>query len=39
LSCFVSFNNSSAMIIIGLDVFFKFMEEFINCLGFLSCQV
>jgi hypothetical protein len=39
LSCFVSFSYSSAMIVIGQDVLFKFMKKFINCLGFLSCQM
>jgi hypothetical protein len=39
LSCFVSFSYSSAMIIIRQDVLFKFMKKFINCLGFLSCQM
>jgi hypothetical protein len=39
LSCFVSLSYSSAMIIIKQDVLFKFMKKFIDCLGFLSCQV
>jgi hypothetical protein len=39
LSCFVSFSYSSAMIVIIQNVLFKFMKKFINCLGFLSCQV
>jgi hypothetical protein len=39
LSCFVSFGYSSAMIIIRQDILFKFMEKFIDCLGFRSCQV
>jgi hypothetical protein len=39
LSCFVSFSYSSAVIVIGQDLLFKFMEKFINCLGFLSCQM
>jgi hypothetical protein len=39
LSCFISFSNSSAVIIIGHDVLFKFMEKFINCFGFLSWQM
>jgi hypothetical protein len=39
LSCFVSFSYSSAVIVIGQDVLFKLMEKFIDCLGFLSCQV
>jgi hypothetical protein len=39
LSCFVSYGHSPTMIIIRQDVLFKFMEKFIDCLGFLSCQV
>jgi hypothetical protein len=39
LSCFISFNNSSAVIVVGHDVLFKFMKKFINCFGFLSCQM
>jgi hypothetical protein len=39
LSCFVSFSYSSAIIVIGQDVLFRFMKKFINCLGFLSCQM
>jgi hypothetical protein len=39
LSCFVSFSYSCAVILIVQDVLFKFMEKFIDCLGFLSCQV
>jgi hypothetical protein len=39
LSCFISFSYSSVMIVIRQDVLFKFMKKFINCLGFLSCQV
>jgi hypothetical protein len=39
LSGFISFSHSSAMIIIGQDVFFEFMKKFINCLWLLSCQV
>jgi hypothetical protein len=27
------------MIVIGHDVLFKCMEKFINCFGFLSCQM
>jgi hypothetical protein len=39
LSCFISFSNSSPMIIVGHDVFFKFTKKFINCFGFLSCEM
>jgi hypothetical protein len=39
LSCFISFSYSSAMFVITQDVLFKFMKKFLNCLGFLSCQV
>jgi hypothetical protein len=39
LSCFVSFSCSSAMIVMRQDVLFKFLKKFIDCLGFLSCQV
>jgi hypothetical protein len=39
LSCFVSFGNPSVMIFIRHDVFFKFMEKFINCFGLLSRQM
>jgi hypothetical protein len=39
LSCFVTFSNSSVVIVIGQDVLFKFMEKFIDWLGFLSCQM
>jgi hypothetical protein len=39
LSFFVSFRYSSAMIVIRQDVLFKFMKKFINCLGFISCQM
>jgi hypothetical protein len=39
LSCFISFGNPSAVIFIRHDVFFKFMKKFINCFGFLSCQM
>jgi hypothetical protein len=27
------------MIVIRQNILFKFMKKFINCLGFLSCQV
>jgi hypothetical protein len=39
LTFFISLSYSSAMIIIRQDVLFMFMEKFIDCLGFLSCQV
>jgi hypothetical protein len=39
LSCFISFSDSSSVIVVRHDVLFKFMKKFINCLGFLSCQV
>jgi hypothetical protein len=39
LSCFISFGHSSAMIIIGQDVFFEFMKKFFDCLGFLPRQM
>jgi hypothetical protein len=39
LPCFISFGHSFAMVIIGQDVFFQFMKEFFNRLGFLSCQM
>jgi hypothetical protein len=39
LSSFISFSHSSALIIIGQDVFFEFKKKFINCLWRLSCQV
>jgi hypothetical protein len=39
LSCFMSFSDSSAVIHVRHGVFFKFMKKFINCFGFLSCQM
>jgi hypothetical protein len=39
LSCFISFNDSSAVIFVRHGVFFKFMKKFINYFGFLSCQM
>jgi hypothetical protein len=39
LSCFISFDNPSAVIFIRHDVFFKFMKKFINYFWFLSCQM
>jgi hypothetical protein len=39
LSCFISFGNSSTVIFVRHDVLFKFVKVFINCLGFLSCQM
>jgi hypothetical protein len=39
LSCFISFGNPSPVIFIRHDVFFKFMKNFIDCFGFLSCQM
>jgi hypothetical protein len=35
---FISFDNSSAVIFIRHDVFFKFMKKFINCLGFFRVR-
>jgi hypothetical protein len=39
LPCFISLGHSFAMIIIGQDVFFKFMKKIFNYLRFLSCQM
>jgi hypothetical protein len=39
LSCFISFHNPSTVIFIRHDVLFKFMKKFIDCFGFLSCQM
>jgi hypothetical protein len=39
LSCFISFSDSSAVIVIGHDILFNFMKKFISCFEFLSCQM
>jgi hypothetical protein len=41
LSCFILFSDSSAVIFVKHDVFFKFMKKFINCFGFfrVRCEV
>jgi hypothetical protein len=39
LSRFISFGHSFAMIIIRQNVFFKFVKEFFDCLGFLSREM
>jgi hypothetical protein len=39
LSRFVSFGDPFAMIIIRQNIFFKFVKEFFNCLGFLSREM
>jgi hypothetical protein len=38
LSCFISFSDFSAVIVMGHDVLFKFMENFINCFGFFHVK-
>jgi hypothetical protein len=39
LSCIISFGSPSAVFFSRHDVFFKFMKKFIDCFGFLSCQM
>jgi hypothetical protein len=39
LSCFIPFSDSSSVIVVRHDVLFKLMKKFINCFGFLSCQM
>jgi hypothetical protein len=36
---FISFGDSFAMIVIKQNIFFKFVKEFFNCLGFLSREM